>query len=146
MNNQFKQQQETYYNKDTALILYHPFLTLKFISHRDQHLLDHDRTSRCFSVIQYSVDTPYGEMWRNRTHLNVVLDNQESSTTGSSSPDHQYLVAQSMNGTAMQLPERVRQQLKKGRCGVTDYNGLALCTYTIAYMIYIVLFRLCTCT
>ena len=57
----------------------------------------------------YMVETPNGEVRRNRTHLNVVPPNQATSTTTGFTPESQRPVTRSMTGTAIQAPERFRQ-------------------------------------
>ena len=58
----------------------------------------------------YIVDTPQGEMRRNRLHLNVVPDGQSSMNRSSdTSPDNRHRpVTRSFTGTAIRPPDRLR--------------------------------------
>ena len=58
----------------------------------------------------YIVDTPQGEMRRNRLHLNVVPDGQSSMNRSSDiSPDNRHHpVTRSFTGTATSPPDRLR--------------------------------------
>ena len=93
----------------------------------------------------YIVDTPSGQVRRNRQHLNIVparhepTDSTDSPTTDSTdSPTRDQIIIRSRSGTAIRPPDRLWSDPKKGRCGMVTipviyhvHVLLSNCLYTL---------------